>query len=40
MGMPAYRGNPLIENHIDDIYRYFAARADGSLAAGAMPGRE
>ncbi|SAK66475.1 Cytochrome c-555 precursor [Caballeronia temeraria] len=38
-GMPAYRGNPLIENHIDAIYRYFAARADGSVAAGAMPGR-
>lgn len=39
-GMPAYRGNALIENQIDAIYRYFAARADGSIAAGAMPGRE
>lgn len=39
MGMPAYRGNPLIESHIDAIYRYFAGRADGSIAAGAMPGR-
>ncbi|BBU31635.1 hypothetical protein BTHE68_53690 [Burkholderia sp. THE68] len=40
MGMPAYRGNALIENHIDAIYRYFAGRADGSIAASATPGRE
>lgn len=37
MGMPAYRGTPLIEDRIDAIYRYFAGRADGSIAAGAMP---
>ncbi|SAK76895.1 Cytochrome c-555 precursor [Caballeronia pedi] len=40
MGMPAYRGNALIENHIDAIHRYFAGRADGSIAASATPGRE
>jgi mono/diheme cytochrome c family protein len=40
LGMPAYRGNALIENHIDAIYRYFAARADVSIAAGAVPARE
>ena len=32
MGMPAYRGNPPVESRIDDIYRYFAGRADGSIA--------
>jgi mono/diheme cytochrome c family protein len=37
MGMPAYRGTPLIEDRIDAIYRYFAGRADGSITAGAMP---
>ncbi|WP_244197727.1 c-type cytochrome [Caballeronia ptereochthonis] len=40
MGMPAYRGNPLIEDRIDAIYRYFVGRADGSIAAGAMPPSE
>ena len=40
MGMPAYRGNPLIESRIEAIYRYFAGRADGSIAPGAMPGRQ
>jgi mono/diheme cytochrome c family protein len=36
-GMPGYRGNPRIAERIDDIYRYFAGRADGSIAAGARP---
>jgi cytochrome c55X len=40
MGMPAYRGTPLIEDRIDAIYRYFAGRADGSIPAGASPPRE
>ncbi|SAL54018.1 Cytochrome c-555 precursor [Caballeronia arvi] len=40
MSMPAYRGNPLIESRIDAIYRYFAGRADGSIAPGAIPGRQ
>jgi hypothetical protein len=32
--MPGYAGNPLIADNIDDIYRYFIGRADGSIAAG------
>ena len=40
MGMPAYRGNPLIEDRIDAIYRYFAGRADGSIPAGAPAHRD
>jgi cytochrome c55X len=34
-GMPAYRDNPLIAGHIDDIYRYFVGRANGAIRAGA-----
>lgn len=37
MGMPAYRGTPLVADRIDAIYRYFAGRADGSIAPGAAP---
>lgn len=33
-GMPAYRGNPLVIERIDDIYRYFRGRADGTIGAG------
>jgi cytochrome c55X len=32
-GMPAYRDNALIAGHIDDIYRYFLGRADGTIRA-------
>jgi mono/diheme cytochrome c family protein len=32
-GMPAYRDNPSIAAHIDDIYRYFLGRADGTIPA-------
>lgn len=37
-GMPAYRGNPLVEPVIDAIQRYFKGRADGSIAADDRPG--
>lgn len=33
-GMPAYRDNPQIAGHIDDIYRYFVGRANGTIRAG------
>ncbi|GAB7523131.1 c-type cytochrome [Paraburkholderia sp. 2C] len=33
-GMPAYRDNPLIAGHIDEIYRYFVGRANGTIRAG------
>ncbi|MPW21897.1 hypothetical protein GCT13_34795 [Paraburkholderia sp. CNPSo 3157] len=36
-GMPAYRDNPLIAAHIDDIYRYFLGRADGTIPADPRP---
>ncbi|SIT37139.1 hypothetical protein BN2476_110123 [Paraburkholderia piptadeniae] len=36
-GMPAYRGNPLIAEHIDDIYRYFLGRADGTIPVDPRP---
>jgi hypothetical protein len=32
--MPAYRDNPHVADRIDDIYRYFAGRADGSIPDG------
>jgi cytochrome c55X len=36
-GMPAYRDNTLIAEHIDDIYRYFLGRADGTISADPRP---
>ena len=36
-GMPAYRGNPLVDANIEGIYRYFAGRADGSIGKEARP---
>lgn len=32
--MPAWKGNPNVEPHIDAIYRYLKARADGVLPPG------
>jgi len=32
--MPAWKGNPNVEPHIDRMYRYLKARADGVLPAG------
>ena len=32
-GMPGYRGVAPIATHIDEIYRYFVARASGSVGA-------
>ena len=36
-GMPGYRGNPLVTGNIEGIYRYFAGRADRSIAPGDRP---
>ncbi|WP_241023729.1 cytochrome c [Burkholderia sp. Ac-20365] len=36
-GMPAYRDNPSIAERIDDIYRYFLGRADGTIPADPRP---
>ena len=36
-GMPGYRGNPWIAENIDDVYRYFLARANGTIASGSRP---
>ncbi|HSV60141.1 MAG TPA: cytochrome c [Variovorax sp.] len=38
-GMPGYRGNALVDQNIDGIYRYFVARADGSVDAASRPQR-
>lgn len=32
--MPGWKGNPNVEPHIDRLYRYLKARADGALPAG------
>lgn len=32
--MPGWKGNPNVEPHIDAIYRYLKARADGALPPG------
>lgn len=32
-GMPGYRTNPYVAERIDDIYRYFLARARGDIGA-------
>lgn len=36
-GMPGYQNNPLIADTIDDLYRYFQARASGRICAEARP---
>ena len=36
-GMPGYRSNALVAEKIDDIYRYFEGRADGSIDADSRP---
>lgn len=36
-GMPGYQGNPLVNDNIDGIYRYFLGRADQSIAVGDRP---
>jgi cytochrome c55X len=36
-GMPGYRGNPWIADNIDDVYRYFLARANGTITSGSRP---
>jgi len=33
-GMPGYRNNPRVADRIDDIYRYFLARAQGRIGRG------
>jgi mono/diheme cytochrome c family protein len=33
-GMPSYRHNPRVLETIDDIYRYFLGRAEGSIGKG------
>ncbi len=35
--MPAFANDPNITKHLDDIYRYLAARSDGELGAGRPP---
>ncbi|MGF6779738.1 cytochrome c55X [Paraburkholderia sp. GAS334] len=36
-GMPAYRLNPSIADHLDDIRRYFMGRADRTIQAESRP---
>jgi mono/diheme cytochrome c family protein len=36
-GMPGYRGNPWIAENIDDVYRYFLGRANGTIGSGSRP---
>ena len=36
-GMPGYRGNPWIAENIDDVYRYFLGRANGTIDSGSRP---
>jgi mono/diheme cytochrome c family protein len=38
-GMPAYRLNPSIADHLADIHRYFMGRADGTIQAESRPQR-
>jgi hypothetical protein len=33
-GMPGYRGNPLVAQTIDALYRYFTGRAAGDIGRG------
>ena len=36
-GMPGYRSNALVVDNLDDIYRYFLARATGYVGPGYRP---
>ena len=36
-GMPGYRSNSRIAENIDDVYRYFVGRADGTIDSGSRP---
>jgi cytochrome c553 len=36
-GMPGYRGNAYVAESIDDIYRYFIARANGDIGPDYRP---
>ena len=36
-GMPGYRSNALVAENIDDIYRYFVARAKGDIGPEYRP---
>jgi cytochrome c55X len=36
-GMPGYRSNPYVVESIDDIYRYFLARANGDIGPEYRP---
>ena len=36
-GMPGYRSNRLVAENLDDIYRYFRARAAGSVGPDYRP---
>src|SRR4051812_45827861 len=38
-GMPGYRANAYVTTHLDDIYRYFQARADGRIGPEYRPPR-
>jgi hypothetical protein len=36
-GMPGYRSNVYVSGNLDDIYRYFVARAEGAISAEYRP---
>ncbi|TMH30695.1 MAG: cytochrome c [Betaproteobacteria bacterium] len=36
-GMPGYRGNAYVAENLDDIYRYFLARANGEIGPDYRP---
>jgi len=36
-GMPGYRGNAYVVESLDDIYRYFVARANGEIGPNYRP---
>ena len=36
-GMPGYRGNAYVVDNLDDIYRYFRARASGDVSPEYRP---
>jgi cytochrome c55X len=36
-GMPGYRNNPYVAEKLDDIYRYFLARANGDIGPEYRP---
>jgi len=35
--MPGYRGNAYVVESLDDIYRYFVARANGEIGPNYRP---